>query len=34
MAIRPFFTRAGHDAITREFRVNNDAAGDLVIYFD
>jgi hypothetical protein len=27
-------TRAGHDAITREFRVNNDAAGDLVIYFD
>jgi hypothetical protein len=27
-------TRAGHDAITREFRVNNDAVGDLVIYFD
>ena len=27
-------TRAGHDAITREFRINNDAAGDLVIYFD
>jgi len=27
-------TRAGHDAITRDFRVNNDAAGDLVIYFD
>lgn len=27
-------TRAGHDAITREFRVNNDGAGNLVIYFD
>jgi hypothetical protein len=27
-------TRAGHDALTREFRVNNDASGDLVIYFD
>jgi hypothetical protein len=27
-------TRAGHDAITREVRINNDAAGDLVIYFD
>jgi hypothetical protein len=27
-------TRAGHDAITRDYRINNDAAGDLVIYFD
>jgi hypothetical protein len=27
-------TRSGHEAISRDFRINNDASGDLVIYFE
>uniref|UniRef100_A0A6M3IIM6 Uncharacterized protein n=1 Tax=viral metagenome TaxID=1070528 RepID=A0A6M3IIM6_9ZZZZ len=27
-------TRAGHEAISRDFRVNNDASGDVLLYFD